>query len=636
MINGWSSELNKISNAFDSLTEPEQAKLFETDYELADEDLEKLIEEYESGRYGEYWTKDEKYCIFCEETGTHTIDDCPELDICSKCGTDEHDTEDCIEDFDDGWDDPLSEFVIDEFDNIIPKDPYTACFDVLTGELYECKCKPKKDYACITCDVGREWPSHAWRPYRKDGEYNLAKRKNRRKGKGLPQRPKNQNTKTNPTYESFDKKTPTGPNKWDSAWDNDWFWGATDRHYGDTYTTYDGSITFHVSSSWNLRKEGEYVPQFGLYFDWGWKPWWRAEHIDWPDMSLPTKLEVAFEQILAATELALTGVDVEFGCIGAHGRTGTALAVVNVILGCEAQEAISHVRNNHCKHAIETPRQEWYVHWVHNQLYGSELPAMPTSAYGSYGGYSANSTYKSSGVVSSALTNPYTKTGPKIQTKYGGEGSCSLSGHFSMWLDIEPGTPANFCPNAGRNCQWWTKDVKKFMEGEFPPYGVSPTPLAPVFANSTAVDGYIVPKPGYKETKHNAEAKKGCYCDVCRYQRLGHGAFLRPAEQSQGKAWDAVMTGVEKQAFANLGMARVKAHLEAEKNITLVNDYEDEEWIKVAQHDGTVLDIRIAKEFKHRPPKDPPPNHKHGFRKGEFVYIENEGWVWEGLGKMPV
>ena len=49
---------------------------------------------------------------------------------------------------------------------------------------------------------------------------------------------------------------------------------------------------------------------------------------------------------------------IEIGCVGAHGRTGTFMALVLVESGYTADEAIKIVRKDYCKHAIETVKQE--------------------------------------------------------------------------------------------------------------------------------------------------------------------------------------------------------------------------------------------------------------------------------------
>jgi protein-tyrosine phosphatase len=76
---------------------------------------------------------------------------------------------------------------------------------------------------------------------------------------------------------------------------------------------------------------------------------------------------------IAAGALALTGLTlaaaparapterVELGCAGGVGRTGTALAVLAVLSGVPAVEAVGWVRRHYHRRAVETP---WQRRWV--------------------------------------------------------------------------------------------------------------------------------------------------------------------------------------------------------------------------------------------------------------------------------
>ena len=67
------------------------------------------------------------------------------------------------------------------------------------------------------------------------------------------------------------------------------------------------------------------------------------------------------------------GKEVEVGCIGAHGRTGTLLAGLLVYAeGLDASRAIQEVRRRYCKHAVETDEQEVFLHEFEYRLRGFE------------------------------------------------------------------------------------------------------------------------------------------------------------------------------------------------------------------------------------------------------------------------
>lgn len=92
------------------------------------------------------------------------------------------------------------------------------------------------------------------------------------------------------------------------------------------------------------RFRGEGVPEF-LF-------------IDWPDMSV-VPLDVLNSGVEWALHRMDRGLRLGTGCIGAHGRTGSFLAALLIKrYGLTAAQAITKVRKDHCKHAIETKKQE--------------------------------------------------------------------------------------------------------------------------------------------------------------------------------------------------------------------------------------------------------------------------------------
>lgn len=119
------------------------------------------------------------------------------------------------------------------------------------------------------------------------------------------------------------------------------------------------------------------VPFAGLYLDWSWKTVveptalsagttvpgmstrYDAIFLEWPDMAafrdFPT-LEASLKWLMT---YARKGQMADIGCVGSHGRTGTALACLLVMEeGLTAEEAIKAVRKRHCQRCIETDRQE--------------------------------------------------------------------------------------------------------------------------------------------------------------------------------------------------------------------------------------------------------------------------------------
>ena len=146
------------------------------------------------------------------------------------------------------------------------------------------------------------------------------------------------------------------------------------RHYNVPFTTRAG-VTVYASSAHD-RKPSEAAPDFGLYLDGVWKPACLAYTLDWPDYGIPPKFDIAAKAIIDTYNKAIEGLWVEVGCIGGHGRTGTALACMAVLGGDTPKQAIKRVRKEYCEHTIETNEQEWFIEWFNIFVNGGELDYM--------------------------------------------------------------------------------------------------------------------------------------------------------------------------------------------------------------------------------------------------------------------
>jgi hypothetical protein len=123
----------------------------------------------------------------------------------------------------------------------------------------------------------------------------------------------------------------------------------------------DGTAVTAVTFSADDPYSREAVPSFGLYLDERWKPPWPHSHIAWPDLGLPTHVDALRHALLELIVRAKEGGSVEIGCLGGHGRTGTALACLAVLTGTPPVEATEWVRANYCRKAVETDAQEELV-----------------------------------------------------------------------------------------------------------------------------------------------------------------------------------------------------------------------------------------------------------------------------------
>jgi hypothetical protein len=113
-------------------------------------------------------------------------------------------------------------------------------------------------------------------------------------------------------------------------------------------------VSFHPSDPYRRDEP----PDYGLYLDPRWKPPWPHDHFDWPDFGVPGEPDRARDVLVSVLERARAGKRVELGCVGGHGRTGTALSCLAVLVGFPPSEAVAWVRANYCSRAVETPEQE--------------------------------------------------------------------------------------------------------------------------------------------------------------------------------------------------------------------------------------------------------------------------------------
>ena len=109
------------------------------------------------------------------------------------------------------------------------------------------------------------------------------------------------------------------------------------------------------------------------------------------DMQSP-KSPKSFSKLISWLCLALDkGKRIHVGCVGGHGRTGLVLAAIAKEINCE-MDAITWVRDNYCKKAVETQSQ---VNFLHKHYGIKKVEMSKTSCSGSdwdIGGYSATTT----------------------------------------------------------------------------------------------------------------------------------------------------------------------------------------------------------------------------------------------------
>ncbi|MEN3273198.1 MAG: hypothetical protein V7636_1959 [Actinomycetota bacterium] len=128
---------------------------------------------------------------------------------------------------------------------------------------------------------------------------------------------------------------------------------AQHRHL-DAVTLPDGTTV--VAVSFSSAYERDAPPDFGLYLDERWDPPWPHAHVDWPDFGLPADPDAFVAALEDLRVRSRRGEVVELGCLGAHGRTGTALACLAVLAGVDG-DPVDWVRSTYCDKAVETDEQ---------------------------------------------------------------------------------------------------------------------------------------------------------------------------------------------------------------------------------------------------------------------------------------
>jgi hypothetical protein len=129
----------------------------------------------------------------------------------------------------------------------------------------------------------------------------------------------------------------------------------------DTVTLPDGTPVVAASFAIESPYRRSAAPDFGLYLDERWQPPWPYAHLAWSDFGVPADRESVAPALRDLLARARAGESVELGCIGGHGRTGTALACLAVLTGLDSTDAVGWVRAHYCQHAVETDKQEDFV-----------------------------------------------------------------------------------------------------------------------------------------------------------------------------------------------------------------------------------------------------------------------------------
>lgn len=158
------------------------------------------------------------------------------------------------------------------------------------------------------------------------------------------------------------------------------------------------------ASSYYTKSDRDWETDVSVYLDTSWAQWCDnlAIMLYWPDFGIPeTTMEKVLKVARHVFDLAQSGQTVEVACLGSHGRTGTFLAILDLLaqesLGRNpsAKKAIRHIRKVHCTKALENNKQEWYVKAMACILNDKPVPPMPKLK-----SYKGTTTYKSTTTTS--------------------------------------------------------------------------------------------------------------------------------------------------------------------------------------------------------------------------------------------
>jgi hypothetical protein len=96
------------------------------------------------------------------------------------------------------------------------------------------------------------------------------------------------------------------------------------------------------------------------------------------DGSVPDDVNEFSKMIDWLSEQLLAGKKVHIGCIGGHGRTGLVLAALRKHMTGD-EDAITHVRKNYCKKAVESQKQ---IDWLNKHFGIKKEGVAPSKTWG--------------------------------------------------------------------------------------------------------------------------------------------------------------------------------------------------------------------------------------------------------------
>lgn len=120
-----------------------------------------------------------------------------------------------------------------------------------------------------------------------------------------------------------------------------------------------GSVSYWYDKPAGIKGATELVPTFLSSFGPTKDQQIPQLIIPWKDGGIPDFTKAQWMQLIG--DLGKLSGRVLLHCIGGHGRTGTASAILLVLSGTLKKDPVAWLRKNYCEEAVETERQIKYI-----------------------------------------------------------------------------------------------------------------------------------------------------------------------------------------------------------------------------------------------------------------------------------
>lgn len=147
-----------------------------------------------------------------------------------------------------------------------------------------------------------------------------------------------------------------------------------DRHWRTRYRVGSHEVW---GTSLDSEERRRHAPQaepadIGLYLDERWHGHTDARvpyFVLWPTLEAPLERSLLVARVEEAAVVLEEGGTVEVACFGGHGRTGTVLCCLDLVLGgATARSAVDRIRQEYCRYAVGSAELEGFLFDVGAEL----------------------------------------------------------------------------------------------------------------------------------------------------------------------------------------------------------------------------------------------------------------------------